>query len=128
MKKTISLLVISILIIEIMLTSIGHNYVLADDLSNRKATFDDIAGHWCQEFIEKFTERKWVFGYDDGLFYPDKYVTRAEFTAMVVKIFKKTTRQSDSAFIDVSKNDWFYNAVTCAADENLIKGYEDGTF
>ncbi len=128
MKRVISLLVISILIIEIILTSIGHNYVFADDLNNRKHTFDDISGHWCQEFIEKFSDRNWVFGYDDGLFYPDQYVTRAEFTSMVVNIFKKTTRQIDNTFTDVSKNDWFYKAVTYAAGENLIKGYEDGTF
>lgn len=127
MKRRISLLVISVLIIEMILTSIGGNFVFAEN-ANRKITFSDISGHWCQEFIEKFAERKWVFGYDDGLFYPDKYVTRAEFTSIVVNIFKKTAKQSENIFTDVSEKDWFYNAVTYAVGENLIRGYEDGTF
>src|SRR5690606_27776041 len=34
----------------------------------------------------------------------------------------------ENSFTDVSKSDWFYNAVSYAASEGLISGYEDGTF
>ena len=91
-------------------------------------TFPDIKDHWCRETIEKFVENNWVVGYDDGLFRPDRLVTRAEFTAMVVNIFKEEKQVEENSFTDVSKSDWFYNAVSYAASEGLISGYEDGTF
>ncbi|NLM58360.1 MAG: S-layer homology domain-containing protein [Clostridium sp.] len=57
--------------------------------NDEKLSFPDIKNHWCKDVIEKFVSKKWVAGYDDGLFRPDNYVTRAEFTAMVSNIFKK---------------------------------------
>jgi hypothetical protein len=99
----------------------------ATDL-NLKETFPDIKDHWCRKTIEKFVENNWVVGYDDGLFRPDRLVTRAEFTAMVVNIFKEEKEVEGNNFKDVNKDDWFYNAVSYAASEGLIAGYEDGTF
>jgi len=96
--------------------------------SSYSQTFPDIEGHWCKEYIEKFLSKKWVVGYDDGLFRPDRFVTRAEFTAMVVNIFKKVESVNECNFSDVKKSDWFYNAVAYAAAEGLIQGYENGTF
>ena len=55
-------------------------------------------------------------------------MTRAEFTAMVVNIFKEEKEVEGNNFKDVNKDDWFYNAVSYAASEGLIAGYEDGTF
>jgi hypothetical protein len=96
--------------------------------NQKKSAFADIEGHWCRNFIEKFLSKNWVKGYDDGKFYPDKYITRAEFTAMVVNIFKKQEKVEDISFSDVNKDDWFYNVVSYAAAEKLVTGYEDGTF
>ena len=62
------------------------------------------------------------------LFRPDSFVTRAEFTAMVVNIFKKDVDIKEPGFSDVNKDDWFYDAVSYAFSEGLIIGYEDGTF
>ena len=38
------------------------------DTSNARQSFPDIKNHWCQDVIEKFVSKKWVAGYDDGLF------------------------------------------------------------
>jgi uncharacterized protein YegL len=91
-------------------------------------SFPDIEGHWCREYIEKFLGKKWVVGYNDGLFRPNRFVTRAEFTAMVVNIFKKVEGVYECNFTDVKKDDWFYNAVAYAATEGLIQGYENSSF
>lgn len=134
MKKTISLLVISMLIIGILFPFTGNKFAFAEEGNQENQIFEDIKGHWCEEFILKFYDRNWILGYDDGLFHPDKFVTRAEFTAMVVNIFKKRDITENNAsegkgvFTDMSEKDWFYNAVKYAAEENLIKGFEDGTF
>ncbi|NMB34384.1 MAG: S-layer homology domain-containing protein, partial [Clostridium sp.] len=47
---------------------------------------------------------------------------------MVVKIFKNTPTQSENIFKDVKETDWFYDIVNYAAEEGLIKGYDDGRF
>ncbi len=91
-------------------------------------TFPDLQDHWCKDYIDKFLSRKWVVGYEDGLFRPDRNVTRAEFTAMVVRIFMKTNYANECGFTDVKKEDWFYNAVAQAANEGLIQGYENSSF
>ena len=91
----------------------------------------DFSGHQrplVGKLLKKFVENNWVVGYDDGLFRPDRLVTRAEFTAMVVNIFKEEKEVEGNNFKDVNKDDWFYNAVSYAASEGLIAGYEDGTF
>lgn len=98
------------------------------EMTRQKDTFPDIKDHWCRETIEKFVKNNWVVGYDDGLFRPDRHVTRAEFTAMVVNIFKEEKQVAESSFTDINKSDWFYNAVSYAVSEGLISGYEDGTF
>ena len=47
---------------------------------------------------------------------------------MVVNIFKKDVDLKEFDFKDVSRDDWFYQAVSYAFSEGLIAGYEDGTF
>lgn len=126
MKKIVSWCIVLTIVIGAMLTPTCYNRVYAGDFSSN--IFEDTTGHWAQDFIKKFCEKKWVVGYEDGLFRPDKYVTRAEFTAMVVRIFKRETNQSDNTFADIRENDWFCNVVNYANAEGLIKGYEDGTF
>lgn len=96
--------------------------------SSNLQTFPDIEGHWCKEYIEKFLSKKWVVGYNDGLFRPNRFVTRAEFTAMAMNIFKKVEGVYECNFTDVKKDDWFYNVVAYAATEGLIQGYENGSF
>ncbi|NLI57427.1 MAG: S-layer homology domain-containing protein [Clostridium sp.] len=80
--------------------------------NDEKQSFSDIENHWCQHVIEKFLDKGWVVGYDDGLFRPNRLVTRAEFTAMVVNIFKEEKQVEGNSFTDVNKNNWFYNAVS----------------
>lgn len=111
-----------------LLVGISYAYVGASSNGQQGQVFSDVEGHWCADVIEKFAENNWVIGYGDGFFRPDRLVTRAEFTAMVVNIFKEIEETIDSNFSDVKKEDWFYNSVAYASKEKLIQGYEDGTF
>ena len=44
----------------------------------------DIQGHWAQKEIETAIASGWVDGYPDGTFKPEKTITRAEFTKMLL--------------------------------------------
>ena len=96
-------------------------------LIHNKATFNDIAGRWSQGAIENLASRKILTGLGDGTFAPARSVTRAEFSAMIVRALGLPA-QADSSFSDVKTNDWYTPYVASAKTYGLINGYENGTF
>jgi len=91
--------------------------------------FSDIAGHWAQASIEQAVSGGIVFGYPDGTFKPNKTVTRAEFSVMLMYALKPAGLGSEPTFADAEKiGTWARKAVAQAAQANLVKGYADGTF
>lgn len=89
--------------------------------------FSDTQSHWAASYIKTAVEKGFSSGYDDGKFRPDQSVTRAEFIKMVNKAIGLTIT-TDTAFSDVTENDWFFNDVKTAVGAGYIKGNGDGTF
>ena len=56
---------------------------LAAPVSGEKG-LSDLEGHWAQKEVEAAVESGWVDGYPDGSFKPEKSITRAEFTKMLL--------------------------------------------
>ena len=77
-----------------------------------------------------------IKGYEDSTFRPDQNVTRAEFTAMLMRILKLGSIGSTSAaelpFTDIDDNNGDYNwaipNINTAYAKGVINGYEDNTF
>lgn len=70
-----------------------------------------------------------INGVDNSNFAPDKDITRAEFSAILVKglgLMRPGTGKD--TFTDVTKDAWYYDAVSISYEYGLISGYEDGTF
>ena len=44
----------------------------------------DVQGHWAQKEIQEAVAAGWVDGYPDGSFQPEKTITRAEFTKLLL--------------------------------------------
>ncbi len=63
----------------------------------------------------------------NGLFEPDRNITRAEFVDMAAR-FARRAETDGISFLDVSEDDWFYESVMTAVGYGWIKGYPDGTF
>ncbi|MBW5449263.1 hypothetical protein GE107_24875 [Cohnella sp. CFH 77786] len=91
-------------------------------------TLEDISGHWAKAAIEDMASRLIVSGTDDGRFLPDKEITRAEFTAIVVRALGLRSADAGPAFTDVHQDDWFASAVHVGVAYGLVSGYDDGTF
>ncbi|MBI5754744.1 S-layer homology domain-containing protein, partial [Candidatus Peregrinibacteria bacterium] len=78
--------------------------------------------------IKFLRDRGIVKGYDDGTFQPNKKVSRAEALKMIFTATGEKITDSEIAFSDVGKNDWYHNYVAVAVELNIVKGYNDGTF
>ena len=77
-----------------------------------------------------------ITGYEDGTFKPNNNVTRAEFTAMLMRAMGVgsvgTTSSANLPFSDVSDQNsdisWAIPNIDTAYSMGIINGYEDGTF
>lgn len=98
-------------------------------LVNNSVKFSDIDEHWAQKVIEDLGERLIVSGVGSGRFEPDRDITRAEFVTIVLNglgLLRKN--QNCDIFADVTKKDWYYDAIALAYENNLIIGSADGKF
>lgn len=97
------------------------------EVKNHNKTFLDIKGNKNQKAIEELTKRNIVNGKTENEFMPDDTMTRAEFATIIVKGLGLPIKR-DSIFVDVTKNDWFYDYVNTAYFYGIIKGVTNDTF
>ena len=83
--------------------------------------FSDILNHFAKNDIEKLASAGVINGYEDSTFRPDNFITRAEFSAIVSRAFD-VKGVSESEFIDVNKNDWYYSSVGAMKSKGYIEG------
>jgi hypothetical protein len=96
-------------------------------ISNNR-TFDDVNGHWAQATVNDLASRLVVDGKSTNRFEPDQQVTRAEFTAIVMRSLGLAPQSGTLPYRDVTASDWFAPVVAAANANGLISGYEDQTF
>ena len=90
-------------------------------------TFFDIAGHANQIAIEALAERGITAGKGNGRFDPDATLTRAEFTAFIVRTLGLTPK-AGGIFRDVVANAWYSGFVDTAHSYGIISGVGNGNF
>ena len=101
MKKLLSLLCAS---------ALSFSLVFPVSASEKQylQTFSDVpTSHWAFRFIAELVERGAISGYPDGKFYPDKTVTREEFSKIMVTAARLATPPAHvSSFADVPLSRW----------------------
>lgn len=104
----------------------GHYIVMSF-----KKTFTDIQNHWSYTLLDFLAKKQIIVGYPDDTFQPDRYITRAEFTSMLMNAIGhrlSIAQNSEEPFEDVNKNDWFYEAVNAGWKSGLITGVSETKF
>lgn len=88
-----------------------------------------------KQAIDELSALKVIEGYEDGTFQPDKLVTRAEFSKMVITALgsaelaqAEAAAGRDTQFKDVTGSHWAAGYVTAAVAQSIINGMGDGTF
>ncbi len=91
-------------------------------------TFTDTPGNWAQAYIQALAVKKVITGFPDGSFKPNDPVTRAQFAVIVSKAFSPAPRRAGTAFSDVAKSFWGFDAIQAASQGGFMAGYPGGTF
>lgn len=109
-------------------------YALVEDLEGKgdgeiKITFIDLpVNHWAREIITFMVGQGFLKGYPDGTCRPDQPVSRAEFTALLVRVAGLQEEGGTAAFADLAPATWYYRVVAAAANHGLVKGYNAKQF
>ncbi|MBQ8587782.1 MAG: S-layer homology domain-containing protein [Clostridia bacterium] len=91
--------------------------------------FPDMASAaWANEAVAALKAKGIISGDNNGKFNPNDYVTRAEFAKMMVIVTGAEIADTNVAFVDVGKDDWYYPYVKAAAQKGLVKGDSAGNF
>lgn len=89
----------------------------------------DIRNHWAEGYINELIDRGVVEGYRNRMFYPNRPVSRAEFTKMLILALNfDLSDRSYSYFRDVNPNSWYASYVYAAAKQGVAEGYVSGYF
>ncbi len=89
--------------------------------------FTDMNNHWGETAVNDLASRMILNGVDRDHFQPNAAITRAEFAAVIVRALGLPNTQ-ETAYHDVTLNDWYAGPVAAAKEYGIINGYEDGTF
>ena len=90
--------------------------------------FSDVQGSdWYATAVNTLASLGIIRGVGDGVFDPNRSITRAEFATIALRFADKTA-DGTNPFTDVASNDWYYFAVLNAVGFGWITGYSDGTF
>ncbi|MGR6541907.1 InlB B-repeat-containing protein [Paenibacillus tundrae] len=96
------------------------------------ANFSDIEGHWAADSILEAAGLGIVKGYADGTFHPGAQVTRAEFTAMLVRMLNPVSDHDDAtslSFTDEAQiGKWARKEIAQASVLGWIQGDASGNF
>src|SRR5919199_5312460 len=106
--------------------AIASPYIVNPDPYN--PSFADIQEHWAANFIRPLGSLNLVSGFADGSFKPDTPINRAQYAALVVKVFNPTSIRPVAQFIDIPADFWALPVITQAYCGGFLSGFPDQTF
>jgi len=83
---------------------------------------------WATEAVNALKEKGILIGDENGYLHPNKAITRAEFTKLVVLSTGLELETAGGDFADVSQADWFHSYVSIAKKHGLVNGDTDNKF
>jgi archaellum component FlaF (FlaF/FlaG flagellin family) len=98
--------------------------------------FPDVAtGFWAYDEIKACYDANIVKGYADYLYHPGDSVTRDQMAVYIARALVSPSGDAaipdpepPPSFSDVPSNHWAYKHIEYAASQNVVKGYDDGTY
>ncbi|MBO4897918.1 MAG: S-layer homology domain-containing protein [Clostridia bacterium] len=98
------------------------------DSFRSKIDFFDTQNHWAKSDIDLMSAAGIVNGRGDMLFDPDEPITRAEFSAFLIRAFSLAPLYYSNSFKDVHPKDWYAGVVETVTKYDIARGYSDSMF
>ena len=92
------------------------------DSFQSKINFVDTQNHWAKADIDLMSAAGIVNGRGDMLFDPDEPITRAEFSAFLIRAFSLAPLYYSNSFKDVSPRDWYAGVVETVTKYDIARG------
>lgn len=100
-----------------------------EEVSFEMPFVDISSSHWAYDFVKTLVLKDVVNGTTENTFEPDKLITRAELTKMVVSAFYNNIPGGINApFADLEPNAWYTPYIEFAYLKNIVTGYGAGLF
>ena len=99
--------------------------------ANAIVDYKDIPqGFWAYAQIDYLTQEGLIGGYEDNTFRPQKYITRAEYAALIVKAIGQENIPIETmySFEDFNNTHWAWNSVIRAINLDIIKPASESYF
>lgn len=86
--------------------------------------------HWAYDAVKTLAGANppIVSGYEDGLFHPDRHVTRAEFVKLIIHAFHFKLPETGCTYADVSADAWYAPYVAAAQQAGFVQGTDQNLF
>lgn len=85
--------------------------------------FTDIKGHWGEKYMKWAYENNLFTGVSATQIDPNGNITRAQMATVITNAFGATKAADISMFIDVNRNDWFYDPIAKAVNMGIMSGF-----
>ncbi len=88
----------------------------------------DMVGHWAESDVKLMSAAGITNGRNDQLFFPNDYVTRAEFSAFLIRSFNLAPLYYTGGFSDVKQWQWYSGAIETVSKYQFAQGLGNGLF
>ena len=113
----------------VLTAALGGQSVELPVTRERPPVFPDTQGHWAEADIKLLYDNNVVSGYDDGNFYPDVPMTRAEFVTMLWRAASEPEAEDfECTFNDIAPESWYYPQIAWAEATGISHGSGEGGF
>ncbi len=115
----------------LIIAEVSHFSNFAVLARQEKKSFDDVTADsygWSREAVELLSGAGIVSGTGGARYEPERAITRAELTSILLKAMNLPAADGGASFTDVTGGEWYAACVAAAAKAGLVAGYEDGAF
>jgi hypothetical protein len=113
--------------------TIAARFYGVEDIYTDDVEFTDVSGHWAEKYIKYATAAKWINGYEDNTFRPDRYITRAEVMKIINHMLGRAVNEEGlipeaKRWVDNDPDKWYYYEVIEATNFHAYDRAEGAEF
>ena len=106
----------------------GNNPSTPSTPASKTGFSDVVAGGWYESAVQYMKDNGLMAGTSATTFAPDATTTRGMIVTILYRLEKEPAAAAASSFSDIAAGEWYSDAVAWAAANNIVSGYENGTF